>query len=313
MPKPRPKLRARSRHLMDKMRRRERVLLNLIDEIKKSGCNPQSQSSLFKIPGEIREHIFAYVLSESDGTDEISQHDYWYRPDYPSHRYIDTALLQTCRQVWVETYTLPRRNVSPRIWLGSTNRESPRRFAYAEGANEEVLFPVTDSDAFRQTIHPNESLQVFAQMYALERGGLNKAVQNASVKTSPRRITITLRYTDWWNWEVNDPLRIKDTWAEEFKAPNTVEEIVVELETRNGKKPELDALISRQVSKWTFHTEKGQDLVLCGSPKEEFYVGSAKPGGARYQHHSEYANRSGPMGDDEMLYYNVKLRWRKAG
>lgn len=87
----------------------------------------------------------------------------------------------------------------------------------------------------------------------------------------------------------------------------------MELETRNGKKPELDALISRQVSKWTFHTEKGQDLVLCGSPKEEFYVGSAKPGGAKYQHHFEYANRSGPMGEDEMLYYNVKLRWRKAG
>lgn len=126
MPKPRQKPRPRSRRLMDKMRRREKVLLNLIDEIKKSGCNPQSQSPLFKIPGEIREHIFSYVLSESDGLNDISQHDYWYRPDYPSYRYIDTALLRTCRQIWVETYSLPRRNVSPRIWLGSTEREAPR-------------------------------------------------------------------------------------------------------------------------------------------------------------------------------------------
>lgn len=126
MPKPRQKLRSRSRRLMNKMRRRETTLLNLIDEIKKSRCDPQSQSPLFKIPGEIREHIFSYVLSESDGREAISQHDYWYRPDYTNHRYIDTALLRTCRQVWVETYTLPRRNVSPRIWLGSTEREPPR-------------------------------------------------------------------------------------------------------------------------------------------------------------------------------------------
>lgn len=126
MPKPRQKLRSRSRRLMNKKQRSKATLLNLIDEIKKSGCNPQSQSPLFKIPGEIREQIFSYVLSESDGREAISQHDYWHRPDYPSHRYIDTALLRTCRQVWVEAYTLPRRNVSPRIWLGSTNRESPR-------------------------------------------------------------------------------------------------------------------------------------------------------------------------------------------
>ncbi|TID20148.1 putative oxidoreductase [Venturia nashicola] len=283
----------------------------MIDEIKNSGCSPQSQSPLFKIPGEIREQIFFYVLSESDGTEAISQHDYCYRPDYPSHRYIDTALLRTCRQIWVETYTLPRRNVSPRIWLGSTDRQSPRRFAYAEGVNEDVLFPVVESDTIRRTIYPNESLQVFAQMYSLEWGELNEAVQNASVKISPRRITITLRYTDWWNWEVNSPLRIDDQWAEKFRAPNSVQEIVLELETRNGKRPELDALISRQISKWTFHTKNEEDLVLHGQRREKFHVGSAIPGGVKYEHHSEYANRSGPMGQDEMLYYTVKLRWRK--
>lgn len=170
-----------------------------------------------------------------------------------------------------------------------------------------------ESDTLRRTIHPNESLQVFAQMYALEWGELTGAVRMASFQKSPRRITITLRYTDWWNWEVNSPLRIADLWAENFEAPNSVEEIILELETRNGKKPELDALVSRQVSKWVFHTENEKDLVLHGQPKEEFWVGSAKPGGATYQHHSEYANQSGPMGQDEMLYYNVKLRWRRAG
>lgn len=184
-------------------------------------------------------------------------------------------------------------------------------FAYAEGVNEDILFPTMESDTFRRTIHPNESLQVFAQMYALEWNELTGAVQNASVKTSPRRITITLRYTDWWNWEVDSPLRIEDSWSENFEAPASVEEIVLELETRNGKKPQLDTLISRQVSKWKFRTEDEEDLVLHGQPKEEFWVGSSKPGGATYQHHAELANRSRAMGQDEMLYYNVKLRWRK--
>jgi hypothetical protein len=124
--KPRRKFKTQFKRLKDKMRPRDRILLNLIDEITRSGCNPQSQSPLYKIPAEIREEIFSYVLSESDGKDAISPHDYWYRPDYPSFRYIDTNLLQICRQVWVETYTLPRRNVSPRIWLGTDERRPPR-------------------------------------------------------------------------------------------------------------------------------------------------------------------------------------------
>lgn len=185
-------------------------------------------------------------------------------------------------------------------------------FAYAEGVNEDILFPASNSDAARRIIYPNESLQVFAQMYSLEWGQLADAVNKASCKTLPRRITITLRYTDWWNWEVNAPLRISNSWSQEFEAPGSVEEIVLEFETRNGKKPELDALISNQVSGWKFRTNTGVDLLLYGKPKEEFWVGSSKPGGTTYEHHSELVNGSRVMGNDEMLYYNVKLRWRRA-
>jgi hypothetical protein len=124
--KSRRKFKSHLKRLKDKMRPRDRIVLHLIDEITKSGCNPQSQSPLYKIPAEIREEIFSYVLSESDSKDTISQHDYWYRPDYLSFRFIDTNLLRTCRQVWVETYTLPRRNVSQRIWLGTDERRPPR-------------------------------------------------------------------------------------------------------------------------------------------------------------------------------------------
>jgi hypothetical protein len=185
-------------------------------------------------------------------------------------------------------------------------------FAYAEGVSEAILFPASESDTDRRTIFPNECLQVFAQMFALEGGQLTKPVNKAAQKTSPRRLTITLRYTDWWYWESNAPLRIEDSWSEDFVAPASVEEIVLELETRNGKKPELDALISRQISKWEFHTAAEVDLVHVGKPMEEFWVGSSKPGGLDYNHHTKIINRSNIMGKDEMLYYTVKMRWRKA-
>jgi hypothetical protein len=149
-------------------------------------------------------------------------------------------------------------------------------------------------------------------MYALEWGQLTEAVNKASMKTPPRRLTITLRYTDWWDWEGNAPLRISDSWSKEFEAPDSVEEIILELETRNGKKAELDALISRQISKWTFHTAKEVDLVLAeGKLVKEFWVGSSKPGGAMYDHHTELVNRSRILEKDEMLYYTVKMRWRR--
>jgi hypothetical protein len=190
-------------------------------------------------------------------------------------------------------------------------------FAYAEGVNEAILFPASESDTDRRTIFPNECLQVFAQMYALEnRDQLTQRVNKAAQKIPPRRLTITLRYTDWWYWESNAPLRIEDSWSKHFVAPASVEEIVLELETRNGKKPELDALISRQISKWEFHTAAEVVLVHVGKPMEEFWVGSSKPGGLDYDHHAKIVNRSNIVGNivgkDEMLYYTVKMRWRKA-
>ena len=102
-------------------------LLKMLQKLKTVPCNPQLQSPLFnKIPPEIRNQIFAYVLAEQDCAAEIPEYCYWYRPDYTRHRYIDVALLRTCRKIWLETYALPRINVTERIWLGWLARRPAR-------------------------------------------------------------------------------------------------------------------------------------------------------------------------------------------
>jgi hypothetical protein len=94
-------------------------LLRMVQKLQSITCDPQLQSPLFnKIPPEIRNQIFAYVLAEQDGATSIPEQCYYYRPEYTRYRYIDTALLRTCRKIWLETYALPRINLTERIWLG---------------------------------------------------------------------------------------------------------------------------------------------------------------------------------------------------
>jgi hypothetical protein len=88
--------------------------------------DPQQQCPLFNIPAEIRNDIFSYVVAEQDGATAIKPTDYWYRPDYTHFRYIETALLRTCRRVWLETHALPRQHITRRVWAGGQERRPDR-------------------------------------------------------------------------------------------------------------------------------------------------------------------------------------------
>lgn len=91
-----------------------------------SNHHPQKQSPLFSVlPPEIRNEIFGLVLLEQDSA-PFSEQDFWYRPDYSSARFIDTALLRACRLVYIETSDLPLFNVTYRQWLGNDDRKCPR-------------------------------------------------------------------------------------------------------------------------------------------------------------------------------------------
>ena len=68
----------------------------------------QVQSPLFKLPPELRETIWQLTVASYDNLDrpyEINSH--YCRPGYTHAQKIDTALLRTCRKIYLEAYHLP--------------------------------------------------------------------------------------------------------------------------------------------------------------------------------------------------------------
>ena len=64
--------------------------------------------------------------------------------------------------------------------------------------------------------------------------------------TNPEVATVCIRYTDWWHWERNEPLRIATHGWKDIKFPSSVQKVVMELETRDAapKKAELERIIN---------------------------------------------------------------------
>lgn len=172
--------------------------------------------------------------------------------------------------------------------------------------------------------HPKH-VQLFSQMYALEGNQMSQFMSDLNKHLRPKRLTVTIRYTDWWNWELNQPLRIESKWIQNLKIPDSLEEWAMEFETRNGKKAELDILVQNTISKWRFEVGQKPDgnggdeapsgkhyFLTLGNrqPVTSTWVGSAKVGGCKYRHHLQDVN-GGDVGADEMLYYIVKMIWKK--
>jgi hypothetical protein len=98
-------------------------MVQKLDNLEPSECLVQEQSPLFGvIPAEVRDQIFSYCLAEQDGKEKITKEEYYYRPDYTHYQCIDTALLRTCRRIYLETRTIPVQNVTFRDYLGSRRR-----------------------------------------------------------------------------------------------------------------------------------------------------------------------------------------------
>jgi len=149
-------------------------------------------------------------------------------------------------------------------------------------------------------------------MYALEAGNLAPAMQRLEQRPlPPRELRITIRYSDWWFWEHSAPLRISDEWHQRFRAPAAVERVVLELETRWGKRDELLVIVRRQVLAWRFlSADKDAEFVFARS-SESSWLGSTRPGGQYYQHHWPSANGVLVEGSNQMKYCIVRLEWEK--
>lgn len=137
-------------------------------------------------------------------------------------------------------------------------------------------------------------------MYWLEHGRDLQQIF-ANPKFRPSRLIITIRYSDWWWWESNAPLRMKEDWLANFRGPAGLQELRVEYETLTWKKAELLAIVERN-KKWMLNVGDGGHLSAEDTQLEEWsWTGPSKLGGRSWRHHGE---------GDSMEYIVVTDSWK---
>jgi hypothetical protein len=89
----------------------------LVERLRREIVNPQQSSPLFngRIPPEVRNRIFEFVLTEDEDT-LYNQDTHYTQPGYGSHKSLLTNLLLTCRQVYLEAHHLPLVNREHVFW-----------------------------------------------------------------------------------------------------------------------------------------------------------------------------------------------------
>ncbi|EPE34355.1 hypothetical protein GLAREA_10049 [Glarea lozoyensis ATCC 20868] len=256
--------------------------------------NLQLQSPLFGIlPGEIRNQIFQLALMQSeDEAAAYPEDSYWYRPGFSAPHKSSSSLLRTCRLAYTE---------GQQVFLPDRGPEG-RSTSSACQAFFEKLTP--------QAAHALQKVRFFTQMYWLESG--NGLFYLFSIpKFRPTELTITIRYSDWWYWESNTPLRMDEAWLRFFKGSPGLRVLKVEYETLSSKQAEMMHIVTRNKS-WKLPVRReggafqGNEVEGYLSAegtvlKQSKWKGTSKLGGQEWAHHGS---------GEEVEYVVVTDTWR---
>ncbi|KAK0199669.1 hypothetical protein DFS33DRAFT_1267683 [Desarmillaria ectypa] len=272
---------------------------NLIQTKSPEECNPQAASPLFSvIPPEIRNIIFQLALcSYPDKSRAYPSNAYYFRPGYEYGRRIDTALLLTCHRIYNETRFLPVIGNEHVFWchrgpLGSS-AEPARYFRKMAEEQQNVV----------------DCVHFFTQLYWLE-GSFPGACAIAEMR--PRKVKITIRHSDWWYWENNQLLVLKDEWTNNIKLLKRLEELEMELETIGRDKDQMLA-IAQRIHKRKFDLWDGRVLSTEGrSLVHDHWTGtSAFEGKLGYdKERNVWTHRfriEGPT--SSLVYHTVIIKW----
>lgn len=230
----------------------------------------QEKSPLFsRIPAELRSEIFSLALTDYPDPSPGSRYaaDTCYtRPSYFAPRKTDARLLRTCRAVYQEAWFLPFILREQTHWLTAPDRAPP------EYGSSQQLSNLIDTLGRIAQQHGTEhvetnGLRVFAQMWALERGHLATMLRTLP-QLHPRSLTLTIRHTDWWWWESDEPLRFEGSWlraVNERLLPPSVREFCIELESVQRKKEQLESIAKQMAERWFFKRTDGVALFADAS------------------------------------------------
>ena len=220
----------------------------------------QEDSPLFAVlPPEIREQIFSYALSDypdPNPQNHYEEETYYSRPSYFAPRRTDTALLQTCRAVYAETWFLPFMLREQVHWL-SSNARAPPDYRGASGLRQDLKrIEAQLGEGHVEIAH----LRAFAQMFMLEENKLRKLMKVRGLH--PRVVTLTIRHTDWWYWEDDEPLRFEAHFLRSMvqMLPASVREFHIELETTARRREQVEYIAERMCERWFFERRDGPVL-----------------------------------------------------
>ncbi|KAF5636038.1 hypothetical protein F52700_5352 [Fusarium sp. NRRL 52700] len=266
---------------------------------------PQDQSPLYaKLPGEVRDSIFSYVLTDHPDpapTKKFRENTCYTRPSYQAAQSTDTRLLRTCRAIYRETWFKPFVLREHTEWATSEDRAPP-----PDKAPPRLRPMVTEISKSLGTDNVEiERLRVFAQMYRLEENGLQDILRTPHL--APRTITLTIRHTDWWYWEEDEPLHFEGNWIEgvcKVLTPSTTQ-FCIELESLERKKDQVDKIAQQMVDAWFFKRPDGVVLYADTSDsnrKVSRWSGSSTWHGQRWTRDETEPNK--------LDYYIVSITFR---
>jgi hypothetical protein len=229
---------------------------------------PQEGSPLFSLlPPEIRTKIFTFAPSDYEDTESPYNIDTYYsRPSYFAPRKTSTELLRTCRAIYRETWFLPFILREQIHWLSSPDRAPPNYSNWKSTEKLKELLPEIARQLNQDKVEI-ECLHVFAQMYQIEQGWLAKLLLIPGLH--PRQLALTIRHTDWWFWEDDDPLRFEADWIHKIHGAisPSMQEFRFELESLERKKDQVDTIGKHIAENWFFKKLDGDVLYADVSGK----------------------------------------------
>ena len=266
--------------------------------------NNQDQSPLFSVlPPEIRHDIYAYALSEYENLERpYSKDTYWWRPGNTASLCTATELLRTCRRLYNEAWLLQFALAEHRFYLTQADRAPggtnwPRGFEECNRMIYETYGKHQPSGRFGLG-----GIRVFAQLWMLEPGNKLKEILDVP-NFYPRRVAVTIRYSDFWFWESNMPLHIDAAWVNKIRLPNSVTHFTVDFEMIERRKDEVNLIANNAVEKWFFERKDGASLT---ARKEDISVstwtGSSVLGGQRWVRDE--------IRPGQLDYYIVTVTWK---
>lgn len=239
----------------------------------------QGQSFLFRLPAEVRDLIYDHALAPFEDRDQrYKEGNIFVRPGYRAIRKSDLRLLRTCKRAYNEAAAKPWALADWTFWLTTIDRapdHSMTKYAFKRILKRRQWRGAAETE---ETDH----VRCFAQMYMLEQTTELSSLLHLRA-FNVRSVTITLRHTDWWWWENDEPLRFSCTVPEQISFPSSVRRVYLELESLDRKRAQIDSIVRQMKRWWYFRRDGGIWLSATRTPVGvERWEGSSTLGDRRW-------------------------------